>query len=66
MTKRLSKTLAGQIADSTLTVINPQNRLIALTAALSRHGFARPAEQPELADRTKVIAWLLETYSPRS
>ena len=66
MTKRLSKTLAGQIADSTLAVINPQNRFIALTAALARHGFARPVEQPELLDRATMIAWLLQTYSPRS
>ncbi|MDB5613847.1 MAG: hypothetical protein JWQ22_1500 [Devosia sp.] len=66
MTKRLSKTLADQIADSTLAVVNPQNRFIALTAALARHGFARPAAHPELVDRSAMIAWLLETYSPRS
>ena len=66
MTKRMSKTLAAEIADRTLTVVNPQNRLIALTAALGRHGFARPGNEPQLVDRSKMIAWLLETYAPRS
>ena len=65
MTKRMSKTLAAEIAERALTVVNPQNRFIALTAALGRHGFARPGEEPELVDRAKMIAWLLQTYSPR-
>ncbi|SEQ04257.1 hypothetical protein SAMN05428969_1676 [Devosia sp. YR412] len=61
----MSKTLAAEIADRTLVLVNPQNRLLALTAALGRHGFARPVEAPELLDRTKIIAWLLEAYAPR-
>lgn len=62
----MSKTLAAELADRTLSVVNPQNRFIALAAALARHGFARPAEHPDLLDRAEMIAWLLETYAPRS
>jgi hypothetical protein len=61
----MSKTLAAEIADRTLTVVNPQNRFIALSATLARHGFDRPGEEPELVDRATMIAWLLQTYSPR-
>lgn len=66
MSKRMSKTLAAEIADRTLSVVNPQNRFMALTAALGRHDFTRPSEEPALADRAALIAWLLDTYSPRS
>lgn len=66
MSKRMSKTLATEIAERTLGVVNPQNRFIALAADLARHGFARPVETPELTERAGLIAWLLETYAPRS
>lgn len=67
MTKRLSKTLAAEIATRTLEVINPANRAVALTATLRRHGFdpnaaALPAS---LIDRSELVTWLLATYAPR-
>lgn len=67
MSKRLSKTLAAELADATLKIVNPQNRAITLSANLRKHGFApTSANQPDpLDDRTALIAWLLATYSPR-
>lgn len=65
MAKRMSKTLAAEIADRTLAVLNPKNRLLALDAALQRHGFpgaAAPA-QATLTDRAALIAWLQSTYA---
>lgn len=62
----MSKTMAGEIADRTLEVVNPANRAMALNAALRRHGFAGasvPAEH--LLERGALIGWLLATYSPR-
>jgi hypothetical protein len=66
MAKRMSKTLAAEIADRTLAVINPQNRPLALNAALQRHGI-RVVETPagdQLLERAAIIAWLLATYAP--
>ena len=40
MAKRMSRTLAAEIADRTMTVVNPANRGLTLNAALQRHGFA--------------------------
>ena len=63
MAKRMSKTLAAEIADRTMTVVNPANRGLALNAALQRHGFTTvtpPADK--LADRAAIIAWLIDTY----
>ncbi len=67
MTKRLSKTLAAEIASRTLEVINPANRAVALAAALRRHGFdPNTAELPATpTDRADLVAWLLATYAPR-
>lgn len=61
----MSKTLAAEIADRTLAVVNPQNRPLALTAALQRHGFA-PATPPppeQLLQRAAIIAWLISSYT---
>ena len=65
MAKRMSKTLATELADRTLGVVNPQNRSIALDAALRRHGCAPLAVAPpsELLNRSRLIAWLLSTYA---
>jgi hypothetical protein len=65
MAKRMSRTLAAEIADRTLAVLNPQNRLLALGAALQRHGFPGATAPPEttLADRQALIAWLQATYA---
>ena len=65
MSKRMSKTLAAEIADRTLTVLNPQNRPLALNAALQRHGFPGAAAPPEatFTDRAALIVWLQATYA---
>lgn len=66
LTKPMSKTLATEIADRTLAVVNPQNRPLALNAALQRHAI-RPVSTPpadQLLDRTAIVAWLLATYAP--
>lgn len=65
MAKRMSKTLAAEIADRTLAVVNPQNRGIALDAALRRHGFAPSgvAPQVELLERSALVGWLLSIYA---
>jgi len=67
LSKRLSKTLAAEIATRTLEVINPANRAVALAATLRRHGFdPAAAELPAApADRADLVAWLLATYAPR-
>lgn len=67
MSKRLSKTLAAELADATLRVVNPQNRALTLAASLRKHGFVPTmANQPDpLEDRAALIAWLLATYAPR-
>ena len=67
MSKRMSKTLAAEIADRTLAVINPQNRIVALGAALQRHGFPGAAAPPDgtFTDRSALIAWLQATYATK-
>lgn len=67
MGKRMSKTLAAEIADRTLAVLNPKNRLLALDSALQRHGFPGATAPPEgtLSDRAALIAWLQATYASR-
>ena len=64
MPKRMSKTLAGELADRAMTVVNPANRGLTLVAALQRHGFTIGATPPadRLADRAAIVAWLTETY----
>ncbi|MET3900061.1 Rps23 Pro-64 3,4-dihydroxylase Tpa1-like proline 4-hydroxylase [Devosia sp. UYZn731] len=63
MAKRMSKTLASEIADRTMAVVNPQNRAIALDAALRRHGFAPVAPPSELLARSSLVGWLLSKYA---
>ena len=67
MSKRMSKTLAAEIADRTLAVLNPGNRLLALDAALPRHGFPGAAAPPEeaLTERSALVGWLQSTYASR-
>ena len=67
VSKRMSKTLAAEIADRTLEVLNPANRALALGAALRRHGFAVAAGAlpTQLSARAELVAWLLATYAPR-
>ena len=66
MAKSMSKTLAAEIADRTLAIINPQNRAMALKADLQRHGFVPPPELPDHGiDRISLMEWLRATYPPR-
>ena len=64
LAKTLSRTLAAEIAERTLRVVNPTNRPLALNEALRRHGFAttnaKPDELPR--ERAALVAWLLERY----
>jgi hypothetical protein len=64
MSKSLSKTLATEIAERTLKVVNPANRALALNETLRRHGFAAAvAAKDELpGERAALVAWLLERY----
>lgn len=64
MSKKMSKTLAGELAERTLGVVNPANRAIALRAALQRHGFA--AQEPDtvaMGDRKALASWLMAAYA---
>lgn len=60
----MSKTLAAEIAERTLKVVNPANRALALSDALRRHGFGSadlpPGGVPP--DRAGLVAWLLTAY----
>ena len=63
--KRMSKTMAAEIATRTLEVVSPANRGLALAAALRRHGFdpaGAPMKAPVL-ERAELMAWLLSTYA---
>lgn len=64
MSKRMSKTLAAEIAERTLRIVNPANRLPVVNDALRKHGFA-PAMAPDgglPADKATLVAWLLVEY----
>ena len=65
MSKRMSKTLAAEIADRVLAVVSPANRPLALNAALNRHGFAGlslvPSELPQ--ERAALVAWLQAQFA---
>ena len=64
MSKRMSKTLAAEIAERTLKVVNPANRLPVVNDALRKHGFA-PASAPDgglPADKAGIVAWLLAGF----
>jgi len=65
MAKRMSKTLAAEIAERTLAVLNPANRPLALNAALQRHGFAVRATPSvdQMLDRSAIVAFVLATYA---
>ncbi|MGV3489830.1 MAG: hypothetical protein ACO1OG_00775 [Devosia sp.] len=61
MAKRMSKTLAAEIAERVLKVVNPANRAMALSEALRRHGFGS-ATLPEggvPAEKAALVAWLV-------
>ena len=59
----MSKTLAAEIAERVLKVVNPANRPLALAEALRRHGFQPVTGAGEMpADRSALAAWLQQTY----
>lgn len=65
MNRRMSKTLAAEIAERVLKVVNPANRLPVLSDALRKHGFGSatiPADGLP-ADRAALVAWLLAAYA---
>lgn len=63
----MSKTLAVELAERTMVVVNPQNRDMALRAGLVRHGFAVAGVvfPDAITDRAALVAWLQETFAPR-
>lgn len=64
MSRRMSKTLAAEIAERVLKVVNPANRGLALNEALRKHGFG-PARAPDgglPADKAALVVWLLAAY----
>ena len=63
MGKRISKSLAKEIAERTMAVVNPANRGMALRAALIRHGFVgREPEPAGLEEAEALVKWLLAEY----
>jgi len=68
MPQHLSRTLAVELATRTISVVNPQNRTMALDTGLRRHGIPL-REHPEsdvLLDHRALVAWLLKTYGMTS
>lgn len=65
MGKRMSKTLAAELAERTLAIVNPSNRVLPLNESLRRHGFAplRIAASELPADRPGLAAWLMARYA---
>lgn len=64
MAKRMSKTLAAEIAERVLKVVNPANRPLALSEGLRRHGFGS-ATLPVgglPAEKAALLAWLQAAY----
>ncbi len=60
----MSKTLAAEIAERALRIVNPANRLPVVNDALRKHGFG-PAPAPDgglPAERVALVAWLLAAY----
>lgn len=62
--KYLSKSLAIELATRTVSVVNPQNRTMALNAGLRKHGVPqREDPNPDaLLEHKALVAWLLKTY----
>ena len=64
MARSMSRTLAVEIADRVLAVVNPANRRMVLGEALRRYGFpgAELGDGGILSDRQRLIDWLRQTY----
>ena len=64
MSKRMSKTLAAELAERTLAIVNPANRAITLNESLRKRGFEpvriAAAELPK--DKAALAAWLMGRY----
>lgn len=65
MTKRMSKTLAAELAERTMKIENPKNRALALNEMLRKHGFGPLKYSHGLlpGERTAIAAWLLGIYA---
>ncbi|MBN9308100.1 hypothetical protein [Devosia sp.] len=64
MSKRMSKTLAAELAERTLAIVNPSNRTIALNEALKRRGFepVRIAAAELPTDKAALALWLMARF----
>ena len=65
MSKRMSKTLAAELAERALRIVNPSNRALVLNEGLTRRGYEpvgiAAGELP--TERAALVAWLLERYA---
>lgn len=68
MSKRMSKTLAAELAERTLKIVNPANRVLTLNESLTRRGYEPvrivAGELPQ--ERAALVAWLLGRYQGES
>jgi hypothetical protein len=64
VSKRMSKTLAAELAERTLKIVNPANRVLTLNESLTRRGYEPvrivAGELPQ--ERAALVAWLLGRY----
>ncbi len=64
----MSKTLAAELAERTLKIVNPSNRVLTLNESLTRRGYEPvrivAAELPQ--ERAALVAWLLARYPGES
>lgn len=60
----MSKTLAAELADRTLKIVNPSNRVITLNESLKRRGYepVRIVADELPTERAALVAWLLGRY----
>ena len=62
--KHMSRTLAIEIADKAMIVVNPANRGLRILDLLEKHGFPGVAE-PSLdivGDQKQIVAWLRDSF----
>lgn len=64
MSKRMSKTLAAELAERTLAIVNPSNRVISLNESLKRRGYqpVRIVADELPKEKAALAAWLMARY----
>lgn len=64
MSKRMSKTLAAELAERTLAIVNPSNRVITLNESLKKRGFkpVRIVAGELPTEKAALAAWLMGRY----